>query len=213
MKKVKIFLIIMFFIFVAGCKQEYTLVISDSTINEEFKITVDNNEENLKKVNLNYYPLHADNSILYDKKLIKKNNLITAIYKYTYKPYDFVNANTINQCFTKKKVIMDDEKYYEINLSDMTDCMYDYNLKINIITKNKVVSNNADKVKGNKYTWYLTNENKNDFSIKIKIAKGTASKSFILSKYSIYIILGAGIVIVLLAVYMVMKKIKVSNEI
>ena len=197
----------------AGCKQEYYLFINDSSIKEEFRIGVENTDENMKRINANQYPLHANNDVMYEKKIEKKGNIISAIYKYTYKPYDFVNANTINQCFTKKKVIMDDEKYYEINLSDMTDCMYDYNLIINIITKNKVVSNNADKVKGNKYTWYLTNGNKNDFSIKIKIVKGTASKSFILSKYSIYIILGAGIIIVLLAVYMVMKKIKVSNEI
>lgn len=213
MNKIKLLFLLLIFILITGCKQEYNLVISDSAIKEEFKAVVDNNDDNLKRLSVNYYPLHANDVVTYNKKIIKNNNYITAFFSYVYKPYDFVNANTFNQCFRNKKVIMDDKKVYEIVLSDFVDCMYDYNLDINIITNNKVISNNADEVKKNKYIWHLTEEKKDTFSIEIKIQKGT-SKS-IIQKYQfiIYIVIGIVVIGITLGVYITFKNHKKNNEI
>ena len=213
MKNIKYIILLFLFLTLVGCKQEYNLVVTDTSITEEFKITVDNNEDNLKRLNVKQYPLHANNDILYNKKITKNGKIISAIFNYFYKPYDFVNANSFNQCFKNKKVIVDDEKYYEFNFSDMMDCMYNYNMNINIITKNKVVSHNADKVKGNKYTWYLTDDNKDKFSIEIKIEKGTAKN--ILEQYKIltYVVVGIVSFGIILGVFIVIKKIRKNNKV
>lgn len=209
MKKIRLLFIISICIILAGCKQEYNLIIDNDKIVEEYNVIVEDTEENNKRLELDYYPIHADDTKKYNKKVSKENNMLNVHMDYTYVPKDFSNANSINQCFDTKQVIVDDENYYYFRFGSINNCMTDYNMDINIITKNKVLKHNADQVKGKKYTWHLTNENKEKFNLEIMIKKNKkikfpVKKIIIISVVSIFIII---------LIALVLKKKNKSNRV
>ena len=189
------------------------MIVENDKITEEFNISGDKNEENLQRYNLDYFPLHANEKVKYDKKMNTDKNLLKAHFNYTYKPSEFVNANTINECFGTKEIIVDEDEYYYFKLQNLKSCMSDYNIDINIITKNKVLENNADEVSKNKYTWHLTDENKDEFNLEIKIDK-TKNNNAIETSFSkvglISIIIVIGIIVILS--FLIIKR-KKSNKI
>lgn len=151
------------------------MTIKDDTINEKINIIVDDNQANNETLKYDMYPLHANDSEIYNKTIEKNNEKLYVTFKYNYKPHDISNSELINYRFKKKTIIVTEEYYY-FKLSNyftlVRESGDDINIKINIITDNKVLTNNADKVKGNKYIWYLTNKNKENFNLEIKIARG-----------------------------------------
>ena len=209
MKIYKIILALFLVVFLTACQKEYNLFVEDDKITEEFNIIVPDNDENNERLRLNYYPLHANDDVFYEKRFIKENKNINATFKYSYEPIEFVNANSINQCFDSKEILVDNEDYYYFKLEKLRDCMTDYNININIITDNKVLSNNANKVSGNKYTWYLTNNNKDTFNLEIKIAKGKKNNDIDI-KY-IIIISTVVILLIIFLAYFLHKKQKSNN--
>lgn len=213
MKKTKIILILLLTILLCGCTKEYNLIIANDKITEEFNISFDDTEENMQRYNLDYFPLHANQEAMYIKTIDKKDKLLKAKFNYTYKPSEFVNANTINECFDTKELIVDEEEYYYFKLGNLKGCMSDYNIDINIITKNKVLENNADKVSKNKYTWHLTDKNKDEFNLEIKIDKTKANKAnginfSIIGLISLMIVIG----ILIVLSFLIIKRNK-SNKI
>ena len=96
----------------------------------------------------------------------------------------------------------------------MTDCVSDFNFDINIITNNKVISNNADEVNNNKYTWHLSEDNKDNFKLKIKIAKGVYSDNGLTnSKVISYVILGLIGIAIIIFIGVTIKYVKNKNKI
>lgn len=89
------------------------------------------------------------------------------------------------------------------------ECFYGQEFDINIITKNKVLMNNADSAKGNTYTWHVTEDNKDDLSIEIKIAKG--QKAFD-NSIIIYVLFGIIVVIIIFTIRWFINKRKVRND-
>ena len=204
MKKIKLFIVfIVAILLLVGCQKEYTLTISDDKIVEEFDLVVPNTDENEELINLNYYPLHANDEVLFTKNVKDEGEFFNVHLEHTYIPEEFSNANSINECFVNKEVILDNEDYYYIKLEKLTKCMTDYEFNVNIITNNKVLSNNADKVDGNKYTWYLNDENKDNFNLEIKISKSKKINNSNLIK-----IVGFAIVVIVVAILMLYLAIK-----
>ena len=210
MKNIKLIVYLLFIILLTGCQREYYLTVDDNKIVENFDVVLTNNDDNNARLSLDYYPIHADNNVIYNKTVTKENGMINAHFEYVYKPQKFVNANSVNQCFEDREIIVDEEKYYYFKLGKFKNCMNDSNIDIIIITDNKVLKNNADKVNDNKYIWYLRDENKENFNLEIKIAKGKKRNKFLVS----YIIIGAIVlcVILIFAISLISKNRK-SNEV
>ena len=209
MRQRKIYIIILLLvILVTGCKKQYNLYVKNDKIIEEIDVEVINDDDNSDLLKLNYYPLHANEEEIYNKEIKEEKNILKAHFDYTYKPYDFVNSNSVNDCFKNKQIIVDNEDYYYFKLSTLKQCMNYFNLDINIITDNKVLANNADKVRGNKYTWYLREKNKEDFEIEIKISKKEKRDN-----NTVFVILGSlAIVIVIISlIYFLYKNSKSNN--
>ena len=212
MKKIKLIILLLIIMIASGCTKEYNLIIDNDKIIEEFNITLDNNEENKQRLELDYFPLHADDTTKYEKKIEKVDNLLNAHFSYTYNPKEFVNANSINECFETKEILVDNQDYYYFKLENMKECMSDYNLDINITTNNKVLDNNADEIKDNKYIWHLTDDNKSTFKLEMKIDKNNYSKSSNKSLFYTVVLVVVTVVIIILAIYLIIKRNK-SNKI
>ena len=85
--------------------------------------------------------------------------------------YDFknlFNANSLNKYFYNRNIKVDDD-YILISLKDMSGFAPNVDFDIVIKTENKVVSNNADKIKGHSYIWHVDGNNKEKMDIEIKI--------------------------------------------
>ena len=209
MKSIKIIIILLFTILLAGCSKEYYLTVEDNRIIEEFDTVIEDNVENNERLNLNYYPLHADDETIYKKTIKRENNMLKVHFSYSYNPKKFAYANSINQCFEKKEVIVDNDKYYYFKLEGFKACISDYDLNINIITNNNVLTNNADKINGNTYTWYLKEDNKDNFNLEIKIEKGAKNNNAnIISKIFIITLVFA----IIIAVIVLLSKKRKSNN-
>lgn len=212
MKKIEIIVILLIVILVSGCSKQYNLIVENDKITEEFNISFDDTEENMQRYNLDYFPLHANQEAMYVKKIDKKNKLLKAHFNYTYKPSEFVNANSINECFETKEIIVEAEDYYYFKLQNLKSCMSDYNIDINIITKNKVLENNADEVNKNKYTWHITDKNKDKFNLEIKIDKKKSEKG-ILGSFSLVLISLIAIIGIIIFLSILIIKRNKSNKI
>ncbi len=211
MKYYKLILPIICLFFFTGCTQQYNLIITDEMIKENINVKLENTDENKSLVLQNFYPIHADINKIYQKKITEDSQFINVNLSYNYSPTDFSSANSFNECFTNKKMILNNKEYYYFELSGVTNCITNYNLDINIITENKVIFNNADKRNGNKYIWHIDPNNKNDFNLKIKIQKD--SHNFSIVNYIPYIIFAFIVTIVIILVVVILKKIKRNNKV
>ena len=198
----------------SGCSKEYNLTITDDKFIEELKVTLIDNEDNKKMIDNNFYPLHASTEEIYIKKINIREGYLQLDLKYEYSKEEFENANSVNQCFKEKKILLNDDDYYYLELKKMNDCVTDFNFDINIITNNQVVSNNADKVNKNKYTWHVSEDNKDNFKLKIKIAKGVYNNT-ILTKEKIiaYVVLGIIGIGIIVFIPITVKRMKNKNKI
>lgn len=214
MRYIKIFISVLLLFVITGCTKEYRLYINDDGITESFHMVADSDNPYLYVLDGDFYPLHNDFDHKFKKELKVDgvNKIIDLEYKYSFE--DFVYANSFNQCFDDRKIIFKDSDYYIIKLRKPNGCMFQEDYTINIITDNEVVENNADKIKGNKYIWYVKNADKDNFKLRIKIRK---SKSKNVKKDGVnsligYLILGFAFVGIMIIIYIAVKKIKKKNQ-
>ena len=211
MRYAKLFMSIIIIILITGCTKEYKLYINDDSIVEKFHMEVNASSDYSYVLDGDFYPLHNDFEHKFKKSLKTKGNNKVLDLEYTYSPLQFLNANSFNQCFDEKKIIMDDSDYYIISLSKPNGCMFNEDYIINIITNNKVVSNNAKKKKGNRYIWYVKNDDRENFKLEIKIAKGTGKNNIIINSM-IYIVPVIALVAILIVLLVLFKRRKSSNK-
>lgn len=211
-----------------GCNTDYTInVNNDLSVDEKASI-----EETYYYFEENYTYYHSSEvlDLLWDQFSDKykdnsytytHNSSETGIYvKASYKNIDeFVNKNKIyNQFFEK---IDYTKKQNQITLETKGE-FYPYNeqdpekfaiesTKINIVVPFKVISNNADQVSGNKYTWYINKDTKDK---KIKITFDTSNSQIKKQSKNYYlIIIGIGIFIGIIILYISYKIKRADNEI
>ena len=194
MKKFRLCILIVMILLVSGCDSSYNVTISDKRIVEEVNLNIENYYENLDSItSYDYGPLTNSIDTLYDKKITKDDNFTNMTLKYTYKPESYSNSVALSSCFENREVTIDDE-YFDIKLSGYLNCLYDGEVDINVKTNNKVISNNADSVSGNVYTWRVNQENKDNVSIEIKIKKGGDFPDILVALIAIGIIIIGGLV-------------------
>ena len=211
MKYFKYVFVILLMLIMSGCSIDYTLFISDKGFDETIKVNVIDNLENTEFAEKDYNPLHHSDSIFYDKKVKKSNENIDIKLHYNYSLEEFNNANSFNQAFYNKNIKITD-KIIDIQLSELKGLNVSTDFDIKIKTNNKVLSNNADSVKGNTYIWHVKDDNKENVNIKIKIQRGTFQSNSNSNIIIIYIVLGIIIISLTAVIYFTYKKRKKSNE-
>ena len=204
-----IFVILLMFI-MSGCSIDYTLFISDKGFDETIKVNVIDNLENTKFVERDYNPLHYSDDIIYDKDVKKGNENIDVKLHYNYSLEEFSNANSFNQAFYKRKIKITKD-IINIDLSELKGLNVGVDFDIKIKTNNKVLSNNADTVKGNTYIWHVDDKNKENVNVKIKIKRGILNKKDN-SNIIVYIVLGIIMVSSIAIAYFTYKRRKKSNQ-
>ena len=195
MYKLKLFFIIFIVIFLCGCNSSYNLTIDEDKFIEDIELDV-SNLSNRNIINNNFYPLHKNFDVLYDKNVYNEDNYSFLNLKYSYSPDEFLNSTAYSDCFSDRTFENTDDYFY-FKMYKLVECYYGDDYDINIITKNKVIYNNADEVKGNTYTWHVTEDNKDSLLIEIKILKNKYSDD---SVYN-YLLIGIAIVIIVMVLY------------
>lgn len=174
------FLILLLIVFISGCSSSYNLFISDDNFKEEIYTNfedvviydaspgIERDDQVTPFIENDQYPFKNNRDIIYQKNVSDDRKNVEL--KYNFKPEEFNQASSMNLCFDDVDYKYNKE-YFEFNLSGSFYCLYSDEIDINIITNNKVLSNNADSVKGNIYTWKINSNNVDNVSIQIKIKR------------------------------------------
>ena len=227
MKNKNLIVLFSMIMLLTGCTATYNLKITDNTITEkislfEKKELVDQEiaDEQLN----NIFSNTASNLKKYNITKKEKNNQIIYNLSQTYFLSDMDSVNNIRiikECFDAYNIVyLDDEKTsYILQTSKGFHCLnYDYNeidsVKINIEVDNEVLNNNADKVKGNVYTWYIDKNNYADKYVSLEFKKGLKETSsnkknkfdFKIILITIVIIIGTLVLILLYALGLNQKR-------
>ncbi len=188
MKK-KLFLII-FVLLLTGCTSQYNINISNDKIEEEIvsnilvqDIPVQSTAEIQAGIELDdqvtpfieddQYPFIDDEKEKYNKTVEKKTTQTIVKLNYNYTFDEYRRSRVYNTCFQNKELV-ENKNDYSLNFGGKFYCLYGDELKVNIKTKNKVLYNNADEVKGNTYTWIINKDNLNKVNISMQISKTPA---------------------------------------
>lgn len=183
------FLILILLLLLTGCSTNYNLKVSNNSFKENIDLVIEKNIEveatdeiiekddqvtpflNEKTASL------TTNDKFYKKKVKDLDNYAQVQMSYKYTEDEFKNANSINLCFEYPE--LDFNENYYIHLQGEFYCLYGDSIDIKIETKNKVYSNNADKVDGNTYIWHINSENIDYVDIEIDIDKGVSTYDII----------------------------------
>lgn len=186
----KIILLVFLVMLLTGCDISYNLSINEDTFTESTVFnttTADGTKEYLYNLYREEYPIYIDQEYLYydpysqitgnDYYTKNYNELDTGYifnYQASYNYDDFSRARSLNTVFNTIGVgYLDAEDYYYLSMSGIK--IFNYNNTINTITINIdfdrdaiILSNNADTVSGNTYTWQLNPSNLKDIDITYK---------------------------------------------
>ena len=173
-------LIIVFTIFLCtSCTANYNLNIDENNISEKFTITMPKSviDENTLQNQLEHPDLvYKDQDYYYDIKLQEDNNYYYVNYNYQHNLENYQESKIINFCYeenynqvTNKRIIISTSNRF--NCLKMYDDVNLDTVKINITTKLKVESHNADEVKGHTYTWHINGDNYQNKPINITMLK------------------------------------------
>ena len=220
MKKKSIVLFIIFTI-LTGCSSEYNIEFSNNKIKENIKVDILDSDMPKKYdetiysssdiitpfINNDQYPFFGNEEIIYNKNVSKNGNATHIELNYDYSHDEFLNSTVDRSCFENSEFVTN-KKNYDLNFYGSFYCLYGEELVINIKTNNEVISNNADKVNGNVYTWIIDKENVDNVDIEMKISKHTVYYRKIV--YGIVCILFIGLFI---AGYVVYHKLKNRDSI
>lgn len=210
----KYILLFVFIIILTGCSSEYNIEFSNNKIKENVKVDVldsdipKNYDEKIYSssdivtpfINDDQYPFFGNNEIIYNKSVNKSGKVTHIELDYEYTHEEYLNSTAYKSCFEYSNFVTN-KKNYDLNFYGAFYCLYGNELVINIKTNNEVISNNADKVNGNVYTWIINKDNVNNTNIQMKISKHT-----IYFKMIIYCIVGVLFIGLLISGYIVYKK-------
>ena len=163
MKRLRIISLILTIFFVTGCEVNYELNFVDDTLDEKISVVLsedENTSENLESMDY----MAANEAFAISKRLdqrlynyTRKKN--TGIFDYSYSVDNFNDNHMIDQCYDSFNFVQT-EKGYSLTTSDTFRCgAFNYmpvdKYNIVITTNKEVLTNNADRVEGNKYIWEI----------------------------------------------------------
>lgn len=189
MKK-KLFIVIVFALFLTGCSCTYNLTISDDKYSEEVIIKAESNDEinSLNKtweipISKNEFNIGTDPSS--EEKPTGKiyqydisNNDVTFKNDFTYE--EFSDSSAVSKCYNNLNVTKR-EGTIVISTSQKAVCFENNpplsSIVINITVDRPVLKNNADKVNGNTYTWTLNRSNAKSKDVNLILDNSTENTS------------------------------------
>lgn len=153
MKKIKIFLVLIFVTLLSGCSGVYNLKINDNlSIDESVNLKINYNEESYDKA----INLFKENNISEDDySIVVNDNSMEIEYKNSYDSVEdyLINSKLYSQLFPNIDYANDNNK-----LLLNTNSVFSNNVKllnINVETPFNVTDNNADDKNENIYTWSI----------------------------------------------------------
>ena len=157
MKYFKLFIFLLVFC-LTGCDVTYNLTITNDNMIESVNFWYSDNEANrqlldqyLSVSHQAYFDMDTSLTHNYNQSKMSKDDKIGMNLNYSYENDDLQKSSLLSRCYYKKNVINTDTQIV-INTEGPISCMYMDGVKefdsleINIITKLKVLENNADKV-------------------------------------------------------------------
>lgn len=196
----KIIILVLSLSFLTGCSATYNLEVYNNKVKEDMEYFDTNSENwyNSSNSNQSYrdlvessvdYPYPAFDSAIvneddtiklddveyYSNKIIDDGEKLGQSLSYKkFKVSNYGDSFIAKKCY-KYFNVLDDGKQIIISTSPENTCFDQYpmldDITINFKTNHKVISSNADSVKGYHYTWKISREEKNDASIQIILAK------------------------------------------
>ena len=187
--KVKIIGLLLGILMLTGCSATYNLEITEDNFEESFVINanIDNiytTKESLYDAYLEEYPVYIDQEFMYydpytrnenysyyDKSYQETTDGYMFSYRYIYEADEINRARSIQSSYDSVSFgYIDEEDYYYISLRN--PIIFNNNNNLTALTINLsfdndavVLSNNADLVNGNTYTWQLNPTNLKDINI------------------------------------------------
>lgn len=172
-------------IFLTGCTAKYNINITENNIKELINIKVSRsvltNDEYKTLTSIINKPYETEYTY-YDLKSKEKNGILSSTFTYTHSFDNYSLSNAVTYCYDEEGMAEEPIFSYtddtvKISTPKEVECFKDSDnlfnplteLKVNITTKLKVVSNNADEVDGNTYTWIINQNNYTNKPIKIEV--------------------------------------------
>lgn len=213
----KLLLVILIFL-VTGCTAQYNLTIDQSTIKENVTVvlpktivTDDQLQPYLQNGN-KVYPSSSDSS-LYKSDLTEDDGNYYLAYEYSHDYEMFNQSMFVKKCYQEVSLKSNEETISlvtsnQFNCIKMEDGAYLDNVDINITTKLKVKSHNADKVNGNTYTWNINESNYQNKPINLEIKRPINIEKAIKEAPNYQLIVIVVIILIILAVATIIVKIQ-----
>lgn len=200
-KNLKIVVLLGILFFMTGCSVDYNLEInSNNNFKEEIMINASvnslNTMEDIYNDYLNEYPIYSDeyeefryyapyeknkDYTYFQKSYQKLENGYKLNYKADFSFDDFNKARSLKMGFNTGGIgYLEDEDYYYISLSNPTLVVSSSDmesLNVNITFSGvEVISNNADSIKGNVYSWKVNKDTSIIVKYKIKNSSNIPTK-------------------------------------
>lgn len=231
MKKI---ILLVCFIFLTGCKAEYSIIYEDDNLSESLNVVSSFNNNNFKSLVNEYYnnslfivdynietgDMSNDEIInkysIYNKSIINKDGIYGLKLNYSYNVInDYKKSFIVHSLFDN--FIINDNFF---KAYDIKDIFLNYNdleeIVISFKTDKKVESSNADKVENDILYWNINKNNYKDKVINITFDNSESNEvNKILNNNSeniIYIILGVLGIGILISVLVIYEKVKKSNK-
>lgn len=192
MKKVfKIIVFIFMIVFMTGCSATYNVTIEDSTIVEDLTVENDFSSNQIKAYIENVVPVSINVGcfIDYDQDDIKNTERIPTVnyYDITSKKDTELNATSTVYLNEYKNSRIANSLFNKININNYEDkiSIYGFNglvafdlnpelesVTVNITVKDKkVITNDADKVNNNTYTWIFNRSTNNSKTLYLEMER------------------------------------------
>lgn len=158
--KIKRILIVIITLFITACNAQYNLELNDNKIKENLYINTVNESLTESQI-IEFYStaLNTRNNVQYNFDYQIKNNNIILKYNQEYDVHGYQNSLIGNSCFEHFKILEENEKYYITAQGSFRCFTYEYidleTLEIIMTSNHKVLENNADEIKGDKYIWHI----------------------------------------------------------
>lgn len=221
----KIILSVLLLLFASGCDAIYNVEIYNDTCKEDVTIIEDdsNNWYDKNQYGATFKDMldeeYNHDNYYYSKKMISSESELGLNYKGELSLIDYDTSSIVYRCYDYFTMAEKDESIV-ISTSNHNRCFDNYkwldNLTINVKTNHKVISNNADNINGNTYTWELSKYD-NDRPIQIELSKDEYVFNYdneILKKFgTVAIVVGSiTLLLILVALYFYIKN-KRANKI
>lgn len=236
--KIKKIIIIIFVLFLTGCKAEYNLVYEDDKLNEEFKVYSLKNDNCGEDLCSNYFNKYYYNTnitidymddpeelssnqnlskyIFYNKYIIDDKNNYGINLNYSFSLEQYKKSYIVHKLFNNVRL---DEN--SLSLNSINDIFKEYpylnEIKISFKTDKIIKNTNAMREENNIYYWNITKDNYKSKIIEIVFDKEKNNQytlikdgkaTYSLMKYILLIIL----LLLLIFVLLIYSKIKNSNK-